>query len=268
MNEAIQAADDMLYVAGKTMRITVDAAVVVLRFSGRAAQQLAASLLAHLKSSSQKETGKISVRAMAKRGEPFDMAAIDPADAEKFQRLAKQTGLLYSIHADNPDYDKMQIDGLTTILYRQQDAQLVNSILQRCQINTLATMQAESFPDAASPDIAQTVSPAVWANQENTRETIPDMTYTYDTLQQQMKQNLSRNDISPEQLLHQHQDSGDDNPQKKKEPNREKQNDAKEHQENSQEQQGQTLLESQRQLEQQMRTNLKPPIHRDRSMEL
>lgn len=268
MNEAIQAADDMLYVAGRTMRITVDAAIVVLRFSGHAAQQLTASLLAHLKSSSQKETGEISVRAMAKRGEPFDMAAIDPADAEKFQRLAKQTGLLYSIHADKPDYDKMQIDGLTTILYRQQDAQLVNSILQRCQINTLATMQAESFPDAASPDIAQTVSPAVWANQENTSETIPDMTYTYDTLEQQMEQNLLGRDIPSEQLLNRHQDSGDDHPQKKKEPDREKQNDAKEHQENSQEQQGQSLLESQRQLEQQMRTNLKPPIRRDKGMEL
>lgn len=262
MNEAIQAADDMLYVTGKLLRVTVDAAVVILRFSGHATKQLVASTLAHLKSSSQKETGEISVRAMAKRGEPFDMAAIDPADAEKFQRLAKQTGLLYSIHADKPDYDHMQIDGLTTILYRQQDASLVNSILQRCQIHTLGTMEAESFPDAASPDIAQTVPPTVWAAQEHTGETIPNMTDTYDTLQQQMRQNLSETGVSSEQLLDRHSDSG------KKEPDRKQQKDTEKQKENSWEQQGQSLLDSQRQLEQQMRDHLKPPVHRDRSLEL
>lgn len=266
MNEEIQAVDAMLYAAGQTMRVTVDAAVVVLRLSGHAAKQLAASLLAHLKSSTQKEMGEISLRAMVKRGEPFDMIAINPADANKFQRLAKQTGLLYSIHADEPDYDNMQIDGLTTILYRQQDAPLVNSILQRCQINTLGTMQAEPYPDAASPDLAQTTEPtAAWANQEHTNETIPNLADTYNTLQQQMEQNLSGTSISSAQQLDRQHHSGED-PQEKQKPDREKEQPAI-HTENP-EQQTQSLLETQHQLEAQMRANLKPPIHRDRSMEL
>lgn len=95
-----------------------------------------------------------------------------------------------------------------------------------------------------------------------TGETIPNMTDTYDTLQQQMRQNLSETGVSSEQLLDRHSDSG------KKEPDRKQQKDTEKQKENSWEQQGQSLLDSQRQLEQQMRDHLKPPVHRDRSLEL
>ena len=60
---------------------------------------MAAMVAAHMKGSRKKEMGEISVRAMVKRQEPFDMIALEPHDATKFQELANQVGLLYSIRA-------------------------------------------------------------------------------------------------------------------------------------------------------------------------
>ena len=75
------------------------------------------------------------------------MLAMETVDAGKFRRLANQVGLLYSIRADKPDYDDMTVDGLTSVLYRQQDAPLVKSILERLHINTLVTAQTEDIAE-------------------------------------------------------------------------------------------------------------------------
>lgn len=180
---------------------------------------------------------------------------VPPADASKFVALAKQTGLLYSIHQDKQDYDKMQVDGLNTVLYRQQDAALVNSIMQRCQINSLGNLQADTYPDA-SPDMAQAaeVPAAARANTtpEYTDKTIPSMTNTYRDVQQQMQQNLSM-------PVTQRSES------QEKEPNLEVGADDLAKKANSM---PPSLTETQNQLSQLMQKHLKPSKKKNKSMEL
>lgn len=274
--ETTQSIDEMIYITIKMLRITVDGLNVILRTSGASVKTAAAAIAAHLKSSSTKEMGEVSLRAMIKRKEPFDMAAMHPADATKFQMLAKQTGLLYSIQADKPDYDGMQVDGLTTVLFRQQDSPLVKSMMERLHISTLFETSTQGFQDIP-PEQAQaqdtsrnTESIANWTQDTAySNNMIPDMESTRNMMQKEMQQNLSAQpETSSQQLLDRHssrshQDSGESEPEQKKE----KEKPLAENEDKIQNP-NQSLLETQRQLEEQIRTNLKPPIRRDMSMEL
>lgn len=148
MYEDVMAAEDVLYMSRKMLRLTLDTVDVTLRFVGTSAKSVAALIGAHWKNSTNKEMGEISLKAMVKRKEPFDMIALSPADAEKFQNLAKQTGLLYSMAKDTQDYDGIpNVDGLTSVLYRQQDAPLVKSMLERLQIHTLCSSKTEKMQE-------------------------------------------------------------------------------------------------------------------------
>ena len=151
MDEGVQAAGAMLYVLSESVKLATDLLVATVKTTGSTGKAVAAMLAAHWKNSTQKEMGEISLKAMVKRKEPFDMLAMDTVDAGKFRRLANQVGLLYSIRADKSDYDDMTVDGLTSVLYRQQDAPLVKSILERLHINTLVTAQTEDIAEITKP---------------------------------------------------------------------------------------------------------------------
>lgn len=280
MSIEAQAMEDIFYVASKTLRITVDGLSVILRVAGASAKTAAASIAAHLKSSSTKEMGEVSLRAMIKRKEPFDMVAMNPADAVKFQTLAKQTGLLYSVQADKPDYDGMQVDGLTTVLFRQQDAPLVKSMMERLHIGTLFETSTQGFQDII-PEQAQaqgvptnTEPMANWMpDTAYSNENIPNMESTRDAMQREMRQNLSNQpEVSSQQLLDRHnsrshQDSGGSDSETEQKKDKEKplaEKSAKTQKNNPQ----QSLMDTQRQLEQQLRTQLKKPIRKNRSIDL
>lgn len=178
MQENVRAFDELLYASSKIIRLSVDLINVTLRFTGESAKGVAALVAAHMKNSVKKDMGEITVRAMVKRKEPFDMIAMESTNAAKFRELAKQVGLLYSIRQDNPDYDKMQIDGLTSILYRQQDAPLVRSILERLHINTLCSAQTTEMRDQVpNQAMEQDISAASQFNNTVTGEIPPSVSY-------------------------------------------------------------------------------------------
>lgn len=235
MDQSIRAAEDMMAASGKAIKLTVDLTTVVLRFVGHSAMGMAAMVAAHMKGSRKKEMGEISVRAMVKRQEPFDMIALEPHDATKFQELANQVGLLYSIREDTPDYDGMQVDGLTSVLFRQQDAPLVRSIMERLQISSLCSAQtAAMYPyepqQSQTQAQTQTQSQPYAQSQQSgvppvSTDTPPypmpaqvppqsSMTQIEHDMYQQMQTNLAPSQSSHELLV----EDGEPEPAKKAEP--------------------------------------------------
>ena len=239
MDEGVQAAGAMLYVLSESVMLATDLLVATVKTTGSTGKAVAAMLAAHWKNSTQKEMGEISLKAMVRRKEPFDMLAMDTVDAGKFRRLANQVGLLYSIRADKPDYDDMTVDGLTSVLYRQQDAPLVKSILERLHINTLVTAQTEA------PVMQQ----------------VDDMTAMQQVVRQQMEQNLTSSaGMSTADLLDRNRQGAEKEPKKemplaedlpKMDP-----------------MQGQSITDLQKQLTDQMQEHLKKPVRKGQSLDL
>ena len=165
MSIETQAADDMLHITTSIFRLTVDGMVVTLRLAGHAAQYLGVHLAARCKAASMKDSGEVQLRSLIKHGAPLNVVALSREDAERFQALAKETGLLFHLKHDQVDYDgNYRIDGLSTIIFRQQDTQLVNSMLERIQANSLAQASMEMTP--APPEAQQMQQPATdWAQQ-------------------------------------------------------------------------------------------------------
>ena len=206
----------MLYVLSESVKLATDLLVATVKTTGSTGKAVAAMLAAHWKNSTQKEMGEISLKAMVKRKEPFDMLAMDTVDAGKFRRLANQVG----IRADKSDYDDMTVDGLTSVLYRQQDAPLVKSILERLHINTLVTAQTEDIAEitpeqqnalqnAENPVVAPVTEEAPVMQQ------VDDMTAMQQVVRQQMEQNLTSSaGMSTTDLLDRNRQGAEKEPKK------------------------------------------------------
>ena len=77
MDEGVQAAGAMLYVLSESVMLATDLLVATVKTTGSTGKAVAAMLAAHWKNSTQKEMGEISLKAMVRRKEPFDMLAMD-----------------------------------------------------------------------------------------------------------------------------------------------------------------------------------------------
>lgn len=221
MDEGVQAAGAMLYVLSESVKLATDLLVATVKTTGSTGKAVAAMLAAHWKNSTQKEMGEISLKAMVRRKEPFDMLAMDTVDAGKFRRLANQVGLLYSIRADKPDYDDMTVDGLTSVLYRQQDAPLVKSILERLHINTLVTAQTEDIAEITPEQQnalqnAENPAAAPVTEEAPVMQQVDDMTAMQQVVRQQMEQNLTSSaGMSTADLLDRNRQGAEKEPKKK-----------------------------------------------------
>ena len=257
MDEGVQAAGAMLYVLSESVKLATDLLVATVKTTGSTGKAVAAMLAAHWKNSTQKEMGEISLKAMVRRKEPFDMLAMDTVDAGKFRRLANQVGLLYSIRADKPDYDDMTVDGLTSVLYRQQDAPLVKSILERLHINTLVTAQTEDIAEI-TPEQQNALQNAENPAAAPVTEEAPVM---QQVVRQQMEQNLTSSaGMSTADLLDRNRQGAEKEPKKemplaedlpKMDP-----------------MQGQSITDLQKQLTDQMQEHLKKPVRKGQSLDL
>lgn len=266
MDEGVQAAGAMLYVLSESVKLATDLLVATVKTTGSTGKAVAAMLAAHWKNSTQKEMGEISLKAMVKRKEPFDMLAMDTVDAGKFRRLANQVGLLYSIRADKSDYDDMTVDGLTSVLYRQQDAPLVKSILERLHINTLVTAQTEDIAEitpeqqnalqnAENPVVAPVTEEAPVMQQ------VDDMTAMQQVVRQQMERNLTSSaGMSTTDLLDRNRQGAEKEP-KKETP-------LAEDLPKMDPMQGQSITDLQKQLTDQMQEYLKKPVRKGQSLDL
>ena len=162
MSIETQATDDLIHITSTVLRLTVDGVAVTLRLAGHAAQYLGASLAARFKASTLKSSGEVQLKALLKQGAPLNAVALERADAERFQTLAKEMGLLFNIKHDKVNYDgNFDIDGLSTIIFRQQDTQMVNSMLERLRTNSLAQASMEMVP--VPPEAQQEEPVADWA---------------------------------------------------------------------------------------------------------
>ena len=221
MDEGVQAAGAMLYVLSESVKLVTDLLVATVKTTGSTGKAVAAMLAAHWKNSTQKEMGEISLKAMVRRKEPFDMLAMETVDAGKFRRLANQVGLLYSIRADKPDYDDMTVDGLTSVLYRQQDAPLVKkySGAAAYQYTCDRTDRRYCRDHARTTECtAKCKNPAAAPVTEEAPVTqqVDDMTAMQQVVRQQMEQNLTSSaGMSTADLLDRNRQSAEKEPKEK-----------------------------------------------------
>ena len=233
MDEGVQAAGAMLYVLSESVMLATDLLVATVKTTGSTGKAVAAMLAAHWKNSTQKEMGEISLKAMVRRKEPFDMLAMDTVDAGKFRRLANQVGLLYSIRADKPDYDDMTVEDIAENTPEQQNAQ----------------------HNAENPAAAPVTEEAPVMQQ------VDDMTAMQQVVRQQMEQNLTSSaGMSTADLLDRNRQGAEKEPKKemplaedlpKMDP-----------------MQGQSITDLQKQLTDQMQEHLKKPVRKGQSLDL
>ena len=139
MNTSGEVADLMVKEA---LMITEEA----LKLSGLGAKNLAAIVIA-LINDKDKTQGKTVMKNLLKSGEPVCIMQIKEADLKRFDKEAKNYGVLYV-----PVGDKTNDSGLCDIIAKQKDVTQLNYIMERLGYTTPEKEEPEPEPEKETAD--------------------------------------------------------------------------------------------------------------------
>lgn len=124
--------------ADQIVNMTLKGIEVVAKISGAGAKNLATYLYAVLKD--QKKTkGKARLQGLLRSGKELKVFAVRNEDLRKFTQEAKRYGVLYCALRDKKD-----LDGMSDIMVRAEDASKINRIVERFKLATVDTASIKS----------------------------------------------------------------------------------------------------------------------------
>ncbi|MDR1891623.1 MAG: PcfB family protein [Oscillospiraceae bacterium] len=122
--------------------MSLEGVEVAAKITGTAAKEIAAFLVAALKSrdSNLKLKGKTRLEAMLKSGKSLEIFSVRDGDLQKFMRGAKQYGIVYCVLRNR----KSTPDGLCDFMVKADDAPKISRLIERFQFATVNQARIES----------------------------------------------------------------------------------------------------------------------------
>ena len=124
--------------AEQIVKISLDGVDYAIRIAGAGAKNIAAMLMALMKSKkSQPPTLKVSgaerLKRMLKSGRPLDVFSVREKDIRVFAQEAKKYGIVYcAVREREP-----KADGMVDVLVRKEDSPKINRVMERLQYATV-----------------------------------------------------------------------------------------------------------------------------------
>ena len=132
--------------AESTVRMSLQGLEAVVRLSGSGAKNIAALLIAVLKSKEQTK-GKTRLTNMLKSGKELKVFSVKQEDLKTFSKEAKRYGVLFCVLKE-----KQSIDGMVDIIVRAEDASKINRIVDRFNLRSEVSIKSEIEKGKADKD--------------------------------------------------------------------------------------------------------------------
>ena len=133
MNTAGDAADQVV-------RYSLEAGEVALKITGEAAKEIAVLLYTILKEE-KKTKGKAKLETLLRSGKPLSIFSVKEDDMKKFEKEAKDYGIMYY-----PIPNSNRGDGMYDIMVKEEDASRINRLVERLKlasVNEAAKVKTE-----------------------------------------------------------------------------------------------------------------------------
>ena len=122
------------------VRLSLEGFEVLAKLTGSGAKNVAAMLYTIMKDKKQTK-GKTRLNNMLKAGKPLKIFSIKNEDLETFKYEAKKYGILYCALVDRKH---INIDGMTDIMVKDEDASRINRIVERFKLTTIDTAKIDT----------------------------------------------------------------------------------------------------------------------------
>jgi hypothetical protein len=130
--------------AEQIVRMSLEGVEVAAKITGTAAKEIAAFLVAALKSNNKnsklKLKGKARMTSMLKSGKALEIFSVKESDLQKFSQAAKQYGIVYCVLRNT----RNSPDGLCDVMVKADDAPKISRIVERFQFATVDKAKIES----------------------------------------------------------------------------------------------------------------------------
>ena len=122
------------------VRLSLEGFEVLAKLTGSGAKNVAAMLYTIMKDKKQTK-GKTRLNNMLKAGKPLKIFSIKNEDLQTFKYEAKKYGILYSALVDRKH---INLDGMTDIMVKDEDASRINRIVERFKLTTIDTAKIDT----------------------------------------------------------------------------------------------------------------------------
>lgn len=130
------------------VRLSLEGFEVLAKLTGSGAKNVAAMLYTIMKDKKQTK-GKTRLNNMLKAGKPLKIFSIKNEDLQTFKYEAKKYGILYSALVDRKH---INLDGMTDIMVKDEDASRINRIVERFKLTTIDTAKIDTVVTKAIED--------------------------------------------------------------------------------------------------------------------
>ncbi len=135
-------------VSEQVVRLSLEGFEVLAKLTGSGAKNVAAMLYTIMKDKKQTK-GKTRLNNMLKAGKPLKIFSIKNEDLQTFKYEAKKYGILYSALVDRKH---INLDGMTDIMVKDEDASRINRIVERFKLTTIDTAKIDTVVTKAIED--------------------------------------------------------------------------------------------------------------------
>lgn len=132
----------------QVVRLSLEGFEVLAKLTGSGAKNVAAMLYTIMKDKKQTK-GKTRLNNMLKAGKPLKIFSIKNEDLQTFKYEAKKYGILYSALVDRKH---INLDGMTDIMVKDEDASRINRIVERFKLTTIDTAKIDTVVTKAIED--------------------------------------------------------------------------------------------------------------------
>ena len=131
--------------AEQVIRMSLDGVEYVIKIAGAGAKNLAALIMAALKTKKTQPTtirvaGHERLKRMLKSGQPLDVFPVREKDIKAFCNEAKKYGIVYCAVRDR----EPKADGTIDVLVRKEDSPKINRVMERLQYGEIDTATIRS----------------------------------------------------------------------------------------------------------------------------
>ena len=158
--------------AEQIVRLSLEGVEVAAKITGAAAKEIAAFLVAALKSknSKLKLKGKARMASMLKSGKALEIFSVKDSDLQKFAQGAKQYGIVYCVLRNR----KNTPDGLCDIMVKADDAPKISRVVERFKFATVDKAKIESEIVKGKEEKAKGAEPAA-PDKNDTEKLLDDL---------------------------------------------------------------------------------------------
>lgn len=178
------------------VRLSLEGFEVLARLTGSGAKNVAAMLYTIMKDKKQTK-GKTRLNSMLKTGKPLKIFSIKNEDLETFKYEAKKYGILFCALVDKKNKN---LDGMSDIMVKEEDAGRINRIVERFKLTTIDTAKIDTEV-TKSIEKREAQRKELGVQKKSKEEQLEDVLATKSIQKEETKQenfNLAKTEKSPQ----------------------------------------------------------------------